>query len=68
MYWRFDRKYLGGVLNASDRRLREMEAEATYEERAVGLRAPIRKVTLVALATVAAMIVVAWTLYLYYST
>ncbi|GAA5854251.1 hypothetical protein JCM9279_005096 [Rhodotorula babjevae] len=68
MYWRFDRKYLGGVLDASDRKLREMEAEATYEERAVGLRAPIRRVTQVALATVAAMIVVAWTLYLYYST
>lgn len=68
MYWRFDTKYLGGVLNASDRKLREMEAEATTEERAVGLRAPIRKVTVVALATVGAMIVIAWTLYLYYST
>ncbi|GAA5931703.1 hypothetical protein JCM3775_000018 [Rhodotorula graminis] len=68
MYWRFDAKYLGGVLNASDRKLREMEAEATTEERAVGLRAPIRNLTVVALATVGAMIVVAWTLYLYYST
>lgn len=67
MYWAFDKRYLGGVLNAPDRELRRMEAEQSPEERLVGLRAPVRKVTYVALATVAAMIVIAWVLYLYYS-
>ncbi|BGP48297.1 hypothetical protein JCM10450v2_004169 [Rhodotorula kratochvilovae] len=67
LYHASDLRYLGGILNASDASLRRMEAKQTPEERAQGLRKPIREVTYVSLATVGAMIVVAWVLYLYYS-
>ncbi|GJN90563.1 hypothetical protein Rhopal_003575-T1 [Rhodotorula paludigena] len=66
-YWRLDKRYLGGVLQASDARLREMEATQSPEERTAGVRRPIKAVTIVALATVASMVVTAWVLYLYYS-
>jgi hypothetical protein len=65
-HW-FDRLCLGGILHASEKRRVEMELEKSEEERLVGLRGPIKKITLFGLGVVLAMVVIAWVLYLSYS-
>ncbi|BGP16233.1 hypothetical protein JCM10213_007612 [Rhodosporidiobolus nylandii] len=66
-YQFLDKKYLHGVLTASDAKLRRLEAEIPQEELHGGVRAPRRGVSIFGLSVVSAAIVVAWVLYWVYS-
>ncbi|GAA5841028.1 hypothetical protein JCM3766R1_006641 [Sporobolomyces carnicolor] len=65
-YHFFDLKYLNGILYATEKE-RIARSEEDQLLRHQGLRRPIRGVTSVSLGVVAAMIITAWVLYLYYS-
>ncbi len=62
-----DKKYLGGVLMKSDMARRKMEVAQSEEERTRGIKKAIKRVTVVAIGVVLAMIVIAWVLYFYFS-
>lgn len=61
-YWLIDRKYMSGILTATDKQHRRLEWEHL-----TGLRSPITVVTWGALVTVVCAIVVAWVLFWVYS-
>ncbi|GAA6061515.1 hypothetical protein JCM10212_004505 [Sporobolomyces blumeae] len=64
-HW-FDLRYLNGILyaNEKERAAREEDDVLLREQ---GLRRPIKWITYISLGVVAAMILIAWVLYLYYS-
>ena len=66
-YHLFDQRYLGGVLRASERDRVKIERTESASDRTVGLRSPIRKVTWFGMFVAAAVIVVAYVVYIVYA-